>query len=359
MSRYNFSYSLDGRINTSYEFNNDWVGEEDLFGSLFWNKNFSEEWLGLTWAIPLNDYWNVGITNFLTVISQSASYQYDLQALGKTTSGDNQVAILKRNRFRAMNHFGYIAKLGISYAKKNISLGLTVTTPKAHINGSGSLLYEEILAGYENSAHPESNNILESHFSENAEVKFKSPLSVGIGGGYNFGRNVLHVSAEWFNKVDKYYLLIPEPFIGQTSGEKILNRYIDERKSVINYGAGIEWGIVDSLSFYTSFATDFSSLIINNDEDLSKRITDGYDNSFFSGNIYNYGGGFDWILKKFRLTIGCVYSRGIQTIPQIVRFPEDANNPDTNPDDIKYTDLIWERWRVLVGFSMSINKTVN
>ncbi len=357
MTRTNFDYTLSSSIHETYRFNANWFEEEDLYGSVSWNKSVKEEWMGLTWAVPLNDKWAIGLTNFVSIYNESTNYKNDLQAIGQydinDPTGDPPVAVFDRQRNRTLSTLGYIAKLGISYEIDWLSLGLTFTSPKAIITSSGSNVFKDALGGYENDAPNTNNNVLQTNSTSNVSVKNKSPMSLAFGAGLKIGKNKLHLSAEWFDKVDQYYVSVPEPFVGQSNGEAILNRTIDKRKSVINFGAGLEWVLSEKVSGYASFASDFSSLEKTTSE-TGLDVNDNLDNSIFVADIYHYGGGFLLNLKKMDFTLGVIYSRGVQPVGEIIRFPleEGAEPPAEKPK----TDLLWERYRILLGFSLPFYK---
>ncbi|MFY0626405.1 MAG: hypothetical protein JXR07_08930 [Reichenbachiella sp.] len=367
LSRTNFDYTLSARLQQTYAFNANWPGEEDLYGNVSWNKSVKEEWMGLTWAIPLNTKWAIGLTNFVSTYNESATYENGIQAIANENVLDptlppgqqRPVANFSRNRNRSMTTLGYIAKIGLSYDIDWLSLGLTLTTPKAIITSSGTALFDEALAGYEFARPPSEddpgspNNILISNATSEVEVQNKSPMSIAFGAGLKLGKNKLHLSAEWFDKVDQYYSFVPEPFEAQSSGTIIRNRYVDKRKSVINFGAGIELVFSEKVSGYASFATDFSSLEKTTTE-TGLDSTDNLDNSIFTADIYHYGGGFALDLKKMDLTLGVIYSRGVQPAGQVFRFPiEEGSVP---PEDPPKTDLLWERFRILLGFALPFYK---
>ena len=349
LSRYNFNYSLNTSSSLNYEYNPDWPGPEDIDASFAWNKTVKEEWMGVTWAIPLNNSFSIGISNFMTTISQSANFNQEFQGVGS----DGSVAIFNRIRNRKISSTGYVGKLGVNYESPIVSVGLTMTSPTLKLRSSGSARYEEVVAGYENSIPGTPNDVYVSNSTSDVEAQLKSPFSVGLGTGLNFNILKIHLSAEWFNKVDEYFVLVPEPFTGQTSGQLIRNRYVDERNSVINYGFGMEWKLTDSLQFYTSFSTDNSSMASQQRNYIEN--TDLFSNTLFSADIYNFGAGFSFELRKMELTLGGVYSRGVQSIQQFIRFPQDQNSsPQDN--ELQVTDLLWQRWRILVGFSLPFYK---
>ncbi|MDW3208331.1 MAG: hypothetical protein R8N23_00590 [Reichenbachiella sp.] len=354
LSRTNMDYTLSLSQVETLDFNDAWAGEEAYLSDLNWNKSIKEEWMGLTWAIPLDDKkkWSVGLSQFLAVHNMSSSYSQNIVAK-EDGSGcvECEVATYELTRNRSTTSLGYVAKIGLNYSSKFIEVGLTYTTPKAGLRGSGDTYYRQILTDYHNSAS-QFSNLAEIGWGDAQSATHKAPMSAALGVGINLGKNIISISGEWFDKVDAHYAMVPTPFERQApeDGTMILNRYVDKRKSVINYGIGMEWYLSKKVNAYTSFSTDYSSLVKTFEGD-SFEETDGFDSNLFSADIYHYGGGFSLDLKKIDLTIGTVYSRGIQKVGRIARIPGE-NNSDSGVDLESTTDMVWERWKILIGFSL-------
>ncbi|MEP2023563.1 MAG: hypothetical protein ABJH98_15730 [Reichenbachiella sp.] len=354
LSRTNMDYTLKLSQVETAEFNDAWEGEERYLSDVDWNKKVKEEWMGLTWAIPLDDNkkWSVGLSQFLAVHDMSAKYSQSIVAKEDGSDCTNcEVATYEMNRNRSIKSYGYVAKLGLNYSTKLVEFGITYTTPKANLKGSGNTYYRQVLANFHNEAS-EYTNLAEIGWGSAQSATHKSPMSVAFGVGINIGKNVISLSAEWFDKVDEHYALVPTSFQRQApdDGTVILNRYKDKRKSVTNFGVGVEWYLSSRVNAYTSFSTDYSALVRTFQGD-SFEETDGFDNNLFAANINNYGGGISLDLNKIDLTIGTVYSRGIQTVGRIARIPGE-NNPDSGIDKNATTDMVWERWKILIGFSL-------
>ena len=350
-------YTLSLSQVETLDFNDAWVGEEAYLSDVNWNKSIKEEWMGLTWAIPLDDKkkWTVGLSQFLAIHNMSSSYTQNIVA--KEGAGDTnpcvecEVATYEMTRNRSITSYGYVAKIGLNYSGKLIEVGLTYTAPKAKLGGKGDTYYRQILTDYHNSATSPSN-LAEIGWGDAQSATHKSPMSAALGVGINIGKNVISLSGEWFDKVDAHYAIVPTTFQRQApeDGTIILNRYVDKRKSVINYGIGMEWYISKKVNAYTSFSTDYSALVKTFEGD-SFEETDGFDNNLFTADIYHYGGGFSLDFKNMNFTIGAVYSRGTQAVGRIARIPGE-NNSGSGVDLNATTDMLWERWKMLVGFSL-------
>lgn len=361
LSKTQFDYNLELTSIDSADFNDAWPGEEKYLSNVKWNKNVKEEWMGLTWSMPLDDKkrWTIGLSQFLSVYNMESSYSQSVVAK-EDGSGctDCEVATYEFTRNRSISTIGYVAKIGINYSSKIIEVGLTYTTPKANIKSSGTAYYRQIFADYHNSYAP-FNDLVEIGYGDAEYAMHKSPMSVALGIGINLGKNVISLSAEWFDKLDKHFVLVPTPFERQTpdDGTIIQNRYIDKRKSVINYGIGVEWYLSKKVNAYTSFSTDFSSLERTFEGNVFDE-EDSFDNNLFTADIKHFGGGFSLNLKKVDLTLGAVYSTGIQPLGRIARIPGE-NNPNSSIDKDAITDLVWERWKILLGFSLPFYKFGN
>lgn len=354
LSKTNIDYNLDLTTNETGDFNDAWAGEEIYLSDLGSSKSIKEEWMALTWAIPLDDKkkWTIGLSQFISTHQMSSNFSQNIVAK-EDGSGcvDCEVATYEMTRNRSISTIGYLAKIGINFSSKIVDVGFTYTSPKANIKSSGDTYYRQLLTDYNNS-NSKYSNLAEIGYGKAQSATHKSPMSAALGLGLHLGKNIISLSAEWFDKVDQHYAIVPTPFERQSpeDGTIILNRYVDKRKSIINYGIGIEWHLKKKLNGYTSFSTDFSALIPTFQGD-SFEATDGFDHNLFKADVYHFGGGFSIELKKMNFTIGTVYSRGVQNIGRIAIIPGE-NNPDSGIDKNATTDVVWERWKVLVGFSL-------
>lgn len=361
LSKTNFEYSLSVQDERSYGFQPTWddpnkggvqdeTDDEDLYTNLNIKKDLKDEWVGFTWAYSFTDHFSLGVSNFLSTWDQRVTYLMEMDAV----SYENRVGSFVRVRKRNSTIMSWVPKIGVTWDYEKVNIGLTVTPPRVKIMSSGSATYEETLAGFDRNRNgdyeePEDNIFINNRQSDVA-VANKAPWSIAAGVGVSIGKNKLHVSAEWFSAVDRYVAMEPEPFIAQNPVQEIKNRVFDERKSVLNFGLGGEWVLNDNISGYASFATDFSYLI-RSQKGSAGEITDGFDNSSFTADIFHYGGGFVFNFEKLELTLGGIYSRSELEIGKLVNFPGDGN-----PNDPEEVPVIWERWRVLIGFTLPFYK---
>jgi hypothetical protein len=73
------------------------------------------------------------------------------------------------------------------------------------------------------------------------------------------GPFIIDASAEWYGTVDDYNIMEAPPSPNQTTGDTMQIALRTGNKSVVNYGAGIEYKLGEQTSFYGSFIIDKSS----------------------------------------------------------------------------------------------------
>ncbi|PIB37066.1 hypothetical protein BFP72_17475 [Reichenbachiella sp. 5M10] len=357
LSRQQVNYSLGTRSELTYEYNDTWPGEETLYVDFNVNKTIKDEWMGGSWAYALNERWSVGASGFASILNQSRTYQLFEDGLSSDSSA---VASYERTRIKKYSFTSAVFKLGVNYESKNFSAGLTVTTPYLVVRKSGKVDYDEVLAGFDLDEDGDIDNDarLIKNTTSDVDVNYKTPFSIGVGSAYDFGPVKLHVSAEWFDKVSRYAVMTPAPFYAQKVPDYLLSasgpleikdRLYDERHSVINWGFGVELSLVKKVKGFLSMSSDYSTLP-ETGPIADGLPTDNFTNSIFTANIFHYGGGFMLNFDKIELTMGTTYSRGTQTIGKIVNLPGDDTNPEVA------VDVLWERWRFLVGFSLPFYK---
>ena len=324
-------------------------GEELFSGTVRINTDFKEKWMGFSVAHPFNERFSIGVTNFLSIRTQRDQFNMQLQALSKS---DNSVGVFIRDREMTLTEYSLVWKFGFAYTHDKFSAGLTVTTPKVNIGGNGSFLYEDFLAGIDTTGNGIPDDIYITNVQKDLAVVHKMPLSIGLGVGIPIGKSMIHLTAEWFDKIDKYSLLEAESFIAQSSGETISSKVTDDLESVFNYGIGLELYLNKSLSMFYSFSTDYSAV----PEDVSRLLEfeEEYSNASFQADIWHAGGGFLLKNTKMDITLGCTYTFANQTYERPLDIPDGNNNVST--DAQQTTTLNLSQWRFLFGVSFPFLK---
>lgn len=331
-----FNYAVD----TFGDFVKAFPGDEYFSGEISSTNQINDEWMGLSWAYPINEKLSVGATAFYSSLQRNAGLRIQLQAFDTLQT---QSGVYIENRAYSYKSQSIIGKFGISYKGEKMTLGLAVTTPKLEGIGSGSTTYETFLAGVDTTGDGNTDDIYIINNQRDISTVHKSPFSVAIGGGLNLGkRSLLHASAQYFAGIPAYTILQSTPFTGQSTGAELQMTVIDELSPVINYGLGLEIFINENLSMFGSFATDFAAVTseVNRITDLDDIFSD----NTFRADIYHFGFGAIIQTKFADLTIGTTYANSREIVEREFTI-DDGNDPVTSNAEIIYT-----RWRFLIGF---------
>jgi hypothetical protein len=318
-------------------------GEEIVNSKLNFNTKFKEEWIGLTWAPPATKKFSAGLSTFVSSLNKSHGLGLDISALNE----ENDVGYYTVNRTYKYEEYALLWKLGMAMDLSKIRLGLTVTTPRINLHGSGATLFEDYLVGADTTGDGNNNDAYIFDIQDNLRAQYRSPWAIGFGVGIPFNKGLIHLSAEWYGKIRRYTIMDAEPFIGQSTGDTIRFTLIDELNPVLNYGIGIELNLSEKISVYGSFATDYSAVPakIARFSELESEAN----NSVFQADFFHFGGGLSIQTKAVDITVGATYAGASQTFDRPIDFPDEGN------DDVYETgeksELIFSQWRFILGFS--------
>jgi len=305
--------------------------------------------MGLTWSYPIRENLSVGITGVYVSTGSTRNIEMQLQLLYEEKTGVGQ---LLRNRMVDFSHNGLLWKFGLAWESKFMDLGITATTPKIHLRGSGNFIYEDFLSGMPDSLY---TNHFESSVQGDLPVRSKSPFSVGGGVSFKlFNKHKIHLSAEYFNRIPRYTILNSIPFMGQSTGEEINFTFYDEAEPVLNYGAGMEFVFTKTWSFYLSYCSDYS--YVPSEIDRFIKFTDEASNSSSRADINHVGGGFILKLKRADITLGATNAWSRESIPRPVDFPDEGESGIFDSNDM--ADVRWSRWRFIFSFSFPFLKDI-
>ena len=95
------------------------------------------------------------------------------------------------------------------------------------MRGGGNTGYEQFLAGIDTTGDGNTDDIYVINSQSDLDATYKTPFSIGFGTGIKFGKSLLHLSAEWFDKVPLYKVLQSASFEGQSTGEMIQMTIVD------------------------------------------------------------------------------------------------------------------------------------
>jgi len=310
-------------------------------GKLNINTNFTEEWIGLTWSPPISDKFSLGVSNFISTVNRSASVALDMKTLDDT----NQAASLSVTRQYGYEKYGLLWKLGFAWDLSPIQLGMTVTTPKVNLLGNGSSLYEQYLIGVDTTGDGNNDDIYIFNTQKDLDTKYRSPWAIGLGVGIHFNKAIIHLSAEWYDKVPQYTILETDPFVGQSSGDTLTFALVDALNPVFNYGIGLEMELNEKISIYGSIATDYSG--VTSDITRFAEIENEANNSVFQADFLKFGGGLMLNTSWAEITLGATYAGASQEFKRPINFSGDEPVFDSG----ETTTLKFNKWRFILGFS--------
>ena len=353
-----FAYSLLTRQNTdfgtiirsgrSFDVLEQSLGDEFLAGEVTSSQKLNEEWIGLSWSYALNQRFSVGLTNYVVIRNQETAFRVLLEALND--QGITASAI-------RLNEFNYsttslLWKAGFAIDFSPFRAGLTVTTPRFQLSGNGDRFFDSFNSGGSIDNEGGWEDVLIANQQNDLDAEYNSPLSIGLGASYDIGRGKIHFSLEWFDKVDRFEVISPESFTGQSTNETFRLPVIEELESILNYGFGLEYTFTEKFSVYGGFTTDFTALP---DEITGLgSFSDETNASIANWNLYHISGGASFTIKqKFDIVLGVANAFANKTIPILIDLPEDETSGPVF-DRSETTNLNYSRWTFVLGFSIEI-----
>ncbi len=313
----------------------DTPGPESVAGAYNGSTSLRETWTGLAWAYPLADGLGIGAAPYLAIRSQEIRSELLLQA----STSANDVAIATRLRSRRYKHYRLLTKLGLTYERGDVSLGLNATTPSVSLFGDGSAVFNGSAA----STDPESliveSPLLASNVQPDLSPDFASGWNVGAGLGWTIRGTRVHVSGEWFEGSDRFTVLDAEDFVPQTGGEALSNDATFESVSIFNWGVGLEQG-VGSARVYLNLSSDNSA--------GPKRAPGISDLTLTKYDLLRFGGGASFRLGRADIMLGVGWAAGSSPFVQV--FDLDRFDPDLDPGELADIDLKLSQWSAVLGF---------
>ena len=190
----------------------------DLFALVRFEGQYSDFWGGLTYSHRIGNGFGIGVTGYIASRSQTRRREDLVEAISLGGDGSASINIVGGN----YSTLRAIGKLGLYWTAGDMSAGLTVTTPSAHITGSGELGFNEATVGPDTVA-------LAYAIQTGLPSEYRTPLSVGGGIGIPIGPLKIHASAEWFDKLDLYTAI---------QGETVTAKEPEDREIPVEAGSG-------------------------------------------------------------------------------------------------------------------------
>jgi hypothetical protein len=302
-------------------------GKEDFAGGINYYRKFNEVWAGITYSARINEIIGIGCTGYIAVKSYQNQSSVILQAL----KSDGDIASYTRVNNYNYNNWRTLLKGGIGINLNPLTVGISVTTPSLNLFGSGSVGTNLFVSGLD-------SNRFSSNYQDDVKSEYKTSWAAGFGAAYRLDKYKFHISTEWFNAVNNYYVLDTEPYKSQSSGEVLTNDFTHQTKSIINYGLGIDYFAADSLIFSASFISDYSAK--SDDIGLDQPQTLGL-------NLFHISAGSTFKVWKSLLTLGLVYTYGSQNLEETINLTGNENGIFSSDAKLQYSQI-----KFLVGFEL-------
>jgi hypothetical protein len=277
-------------------------GEEDFVTQFRLDQKIAEHWFGLTWSYKASKHIGIGVTQYLAVRSHWSTLQESIE----TRTQANHIAMAFGSRQYSYLNFRTLWKIGVAADFKDLTLGLTLTTPSLDINGNGTTGMNSTLAGLDTNGDGVPDDYLAADYRDGLDSHFQTPMSLAAGMTFKIRKIRVYWSAEWFAPLDTYTVLDAEEFTAQSSGETLSTDVTYELAPVLNFGMGLEWFYSSHFKGYGSFTTDYSAKKVGTTTNLSRADWD----------IFHIVTGGEVTFKKSSFTVGLGYSFGSREVGQ-------------------------------------------
>ncbi|MFT4567282.1 MAG: hypothetical protein ACI9FN_002247 [Saprospiraceae bacterium] len=297
------------RLNTELSYRDRKIGlssdtPQDIFRSeVDFNRSLSQSWHGIGISWNVTDRLGIGITQFSVWHNESFNLDIKRELYARTTPNSLSVGIRSRINYDISIKSSFLSKVGMAYEGDTYRLGMTFTSPiYGGIRKRAEYLFDYLTREERRETEVSSNR------PQIDLADFKTPYSIGLGLEINKNDWIIAFSAEYFGKIDPYYVMndIDDPFDGlltEAVGETFELTYAN--KAVINFSIGAQKKVNDKESILMGFRTDFNQ---RNSFDLNSNLNLTDTNP----NVYHVSGGGLFEVKNNFLSLGFDYGIGIR-----------------------------------------------
>jgi hypothetical protein len=307
-------------------------GAERYSTEFVFDQRMSENWFGLTWSKLLREHVGFGVTMYGVYRGQRTRVESISAASADTGEGASLVYVDEFD----YSYYRLLWKFGLALERRPVTLGFALTTPSVGLFGSGSVQYTRSAAGVDIDGDGTPDDILASALEEGLSTRYRSPLAVAAGGSYKWRKASVHMSAEWFDGVDKYDVVDTSADPGVFPGSTIARRVSQELASVLNVGAGVEYKFSENWTAYGAFTSDQSAAVRGTETRHSASTWD----------IYHVTTGAALRIAGLDLTLGVRYSFGSQNLGDSYE-----SVPSIGGDLLAGSKIVYRAWKGIVGFA--------
>jgi hypothetical protein len=264
--------------------------------------DLAEYWGGISWSNPLGERVGFGVTSYVAFRTQRKRQDLSFKSLPDSNDLGTLDGVIDYYYYNVR----LLWKAGLAFDWSPVYLGVTVTTPSLNLFGSGQTYINASANGFDLDGDGDSDPVLMADYQDGLDATYKSSWAVGAGAGYDFGRFILNVSAEWYARVPAYAILDPEAFVNQTTGEVSKNALTVEYDQVFNYGIGVQFTATQKVDLFLSYVTDFSAAVPGTTTNLTVSTWDI--RHITGGGVFSFG--------RADVTLGLGYAFGSSRIPK-------------------------------------------
>jgi hypothetical protein len=199
-----------------------------------------------------------------------------------------------------------------------------------HVTGSGEF-------GVNDAIITADTTVLVADVQTDLSAKYKSPLSIGLGFGWQIGKARINASGEWFDAIGPYTVMKGEEFVTQVPAGVQRFDVVQELDDVLNWAVGVGYSLTESIIGYGSFATDFAAV----SDDIERAEL-----SITPVDLYSAFVGTEFLVERARVTLGAGYGWGSEPADRIT---------DLIGDEDFEANYVFKRVRVLFGFELVTN----
>ena len=302
-------------------------------------ESLREEWYGVSWAYPISENFGIGASLFGSIYQTSG--RSELNFTGQ--SEDNSVSSYDFKLNYGQKSYGLFMKLGLAWKLGKVDMGANFSLPFIHLKSTANLKYEEFIIGVSSQ---------EDFFGfadlTDLQSTRRTAASISLGAGIPIGKSILHLNGSWYSRV-RSYSRIQVPEIETRADNFLADPFLEEFRSVVNFGMGANIYISESVKFIGSFSSDYGATVSS--VNLFDVVNDGEEQVNVFDDFWHYGFGTDISVKWGDIVVGATYSRTTGQIEEQTDIPDDM--PEDETSDI-FTDIKFERWRFIVGLEIPL-----
>jgi hypothetical protein len=296
-----------------------------------------DQWTGVSWAYALDERWSIGASAFYYARSMARRATLDFRGVDDAGGA----AAYQVARSYSVSDKGLVTKLGAAWRSETLSAGMSVTLPYWSVVSKGSVRFDDFSVGVPDSTGA-TEPALRSLTQSRLPVEWKTPWSVGAGGGWTVAGWQFHAAAEYFFPVAAHVLVHAGPDGELSNGAPVEYTVTEERRAVLNVGAGVRWNISEDVSAFASLATNHSAAPDSVVE--FTRLAPMVSHTSTQADLFLYGGGVSVHTRWVDLTLGAAHQGAREQTPRLISA-RTASEGD-------FTVARFSQWRFLAGFSV-------